>query len=235
MFFRLLLFLLAVQLSSLHAQQTNEWALNAGLEVHHFAKATPSYFTTDLHFTHKRSLFAIGYSFSLNTQYYQDDDLITPDLMRIPTLNLHYTFKFVDRSSTKGLSLGTTIGYKYGHWRHQGVTFTNYYQTTSDTNTLQITHVVTTEKWESDQHHFYLSLFGEYPLGKVRLNASFGMGVVLRGSYQFDHETTYYNQGSPTKLFFYHDVTPMAYLSRSWYAKLGLAVPFSVFRKKKES
>lgn len=40
MFFRLLLFLLAIQLNSLHAQQTNEWALNAGLEVHHFAKAT---------------------------------------------------------------------------------------------------------------------------------------------------------------------------------------------------
>lgn len=234
MILRLLLFFISFSPSVLFSQQDFSFAVSGGFEVSHFATATPGHLAADFHMNGKRSLFSIGYSVPLYQQTFMDDDDITPPLMRIPSLNISYTFKFVQPAGRNQLSLGTTIGYKFGHWRTRGDLDTEAYTGGGvflDTSIAQVTHVTHVEKWESDQHHFFVGLYGEYPLRKVRLFASLGAGVVFRNSYHFDEETTYYTQGRPTEFRYYNAVTPFAFLSASLYLKLGVMLPFSIFRK----
>ena len=120
---RLLLCILIVHSSVIFAQDDYKFAVSVGPEISRFAKATPGFIAADFHINHKKSLFSLGYSFPLYQQEFFDNDEITPPNMRIPMLNFSYTYKFVKRSDNRKLVLGSTIGYKFGHWRwSEGIT-----------------------------------------------------------------------------------------------------------------
>ncbi len=230
---RLLLLIITFQSSVLLAQNDYDFAVSVGPEFSHFAQATPGFLSADFHINHKRSLFTMGYAFALYQQEFVDNDDITPPNMKISMLNLAYTYRFIKPWSKRKLSVGTTVGYKFGHWRQtdgiitSGVFYNNYI---SDSTSAQITNVEISDKRETDQHHFVLGLLGEYPVKKIRIIASCTAGVVFRSSYHFDEEKTYYDSGSPTVIYHYKDVTPFQYLSASFHFKLGVLVPLDLFR-----
>lgn len=230
---RLLLFILVIQCSFAKAQGNNGWAIGIGTDIQHFAQATPGFFSFDFNYSHKRSLFSIGYSLPLYSQEFVDEeDYITPDRKSTPSFNASYTFDFIQGKGFNDFSIGSTIGYKFGHWRSIDSLFSYDYQAGgTDGGILQVSGEDYQMRRESDQHHFYLGIQAEYPWKKIRLMASVGFGVVFRSSYLIEKKTTYYTEGADLDEYYYWDVLPFGYLSRSWYAKLGIIVPFSIFNR----
>lgn len=229
---RLLLFIITIQTGSLFAQNDYTFAASVGPELSRFAQATPGFLSADFHINHKKSLFTMGYAFPLYSQEFVDNDDITPSRMKIPMLNLAYTYRFIQPMNNRKWSVGTTIGYKFGHWRWKsGITSDAFYNPyISDSSTTQITHIEISDNRETDQHHFVLGVFGEYPINNIRIIASFTIGVVFRSSYHFDLETTHYNNADPLVIPHYKDVTPFQYLSTCFHFKLGVLVPLNLFR-----
>lgn len=230
---RLLLFILTFHSGVLLAQNDETFAISVGPEVSHFAQATPGYLSADFHINHKKSLFVIGYAVPLYQQEFIDNDHITPTRMRIPMLNAFYTYRFIQPYVERKLSIGTSIGYKFGHWRSHGdIQAENFYNGTFlDTSLTQVTQVTHQEKRESDQHHFLIGIYAEYPLKTIRFIASCRVGVAFQSSYHFDDQITYYNTGEPQEIRMYKDVTPFQYVSASWHLKLGVLVPISFFQR----